>query len=783
MDDVKSALEDAKLCSLETLNGERLYCFSEVKAKLFSQIPNGTLKSWIRHCKIVKSKCTMQEHNYFKSKIPNVAIGAFKLISESDISRLLHYYESKADNNVSPKKKILKLESNESTSSISLPLTIDNYDYQSRPSSTNVFKTNIGPQSNANMKTFSNCTTQLDPNTSTQLTGGYTPKTPFYNFTSAFTTGQGSSLSNVQNSQILDTAKASDALPLIPAVSTPENVSNQSSGSSSLVTSTNRFQKSQFSAFDEISSSKSKAAPASDVLQIRLDSSDSSESEKSDLEVSTRNIRFTRKFPYSELNDETKSHIECFKSFYSRPYNTQRTGHALLPISIDKMLERILVFFKYVSDTHGNSRVSLYSVEDRDLVERFCEHLRSNDRKLKSSTTSRYMSSFINVVRFLHREKTPSSQENLPSLSALRSLQGQLEFDARRENRASSHTRSNTVFYEEILQVGRELLHDFEDCGNSISKARHLMNFCILLLYTHITGRCKEFVTVRIASSHPPGSDGNFLVCDADRLVLICCNYKTKRHYGKESSILEGHLEYYLRLFIGTYREKLLQGLTHDFLLVNHSGQPFNVPSFNKYTGTLFENYCNVRLSVNDLRHSLVTYFLSLPESNESQLTESMAAVMKHTVRTQRRHYDDRSSNVKKAPALAFLARKATDVIFDGEEYKDQCSKKAEADDDGFSDPLPCIGDFVALVASNSTTSSPQILLAKILRYSSNKKDVLLGHLEEVTDNLYKFVAGKSYYESSSSLIFPIDIVYKQIDRLYELRSDKLDLHKDVKSL
>ena len=50
-------------------------------------------------------------------------------------------------------------------------------------------------------------------------------------------------------------------------------------------------------------------------------------------------------------------------------------------------------------------------------------------------------------------------------------------------------------------------------------------------------------------------------------------------------------------------------------------------------------------------------YFLSLPESGNLALHESIASVMKHSLRTQRHHYNERPRSEKKVRAISFLGR------------------------------------------------------------------------------------------------------------------------------
>ena len=83
----------------------------------------------------------------------------------------------------------------------------------------------------------------------------------------------------------------------------------------------------------------------------------------------------------------------------------------------------------------------------------------------------------------------------------------------------------------------------------------------------------------------------------------------------------------------------------------------------------------------------------------------------------------------------------------------------------------------MALVAANSTKNVPEVFVAKVLRLSEDKKTAYLADFAEEGAVRFKSKAGKSYKENTSSLIFPIDIVFSHWDGLYELRTPKIDLH------
>ena len=218
-------------------------------------------------------------------------------------------------------------------------------------------------------------------------------------------------------------------------------------------------------------------------------------------------------------------------------------------------------------------------------------------------------------------------------------------------------------------------------------------------------------------------------------------------------------------------------GNAHDFFFVARNGTPFSAASYAQYISALFEKHFSLRVTTNDLRKCVVDYFLSLPESGDLALRESIASVMKHSLRTQRRHYDERPMSEKKVRAISFLGDMTSRAI-----CEDEVHVVSDEDDDGFVEVLPSNGELVALVAADSTISVPSVFVGKVLRYSEDHKTVFLADFQEVEPCKFKLNAGKSYRESAKSIVYPVDIVYLHASGVYELRTPKSDIHKQVKS-
>ena len=90
------------------------------------------------------------------------------------------------------------------------------------------------------------------------------------------------------------------------------------------------------------------------------------------------------------------------------------------------------------------------------------------------------------------------------------------------------------------------------------------------------------------------------------------------------------------------------------------------------------------------------------------------------------------------------------------------------------------VGQVVALVASDSTSTEPKIFLAKLL----NVKDGLaqLHHLEKISssDNLYRPAVGRGavWYEQFETLIWPIFITFDEDSRGYRLHNTVAEIVK-----
>lgn len=479
-----------------------------------------------------------------------------------------------------------------------------------------------------------------------------------------------------------------------------------------------------------------------------------------------------------EMSPELLSDINEIRRFYSSELNYDRDGSALQNVTIDKMVERLSRFLWYLRNVKKVDPKFSYCA-DAEVVQQFSNYM-MDSRSVKAVTCSRYISAFINVL------KVPSVSSQIKDLTdsvdKVRAIQRQLERLARRDkvDDIAKKPAIEKVVYSELLELCRELKWEVSE-KTGLDQARSCMNLCLLLLYCSANpGRVKEYISLRLYGGQNSDEcrNQNFLCFNQDGTVVLYEDaYKTRLTYGPNRTDLTPltFLTYYLELYRTKMRKLLLGGKEHDFVFVNSRGDPFTHASYTNYVSSLFEKYFSMKLTTVDLRKAVVTHFLNLPESGDPALRESFATLMKHSVRTQKRFYDERPLVQKKSKALDMLSSTVSRSL-----DEDGVLILSDEDEEGNIEYLPILGDFVALVASNSTEKCPEVFIGKVLRLSGDHKTAYLAEYSETEPAKFKLSAGKSFKEAVNALIYPIDLVYLHSNGIYELRTPKIDIHRQV---
>ena len=484
------------------------------------------------------------------------------------------------------------------------------------------------------------------------------------------------------------------------------------------------------------------------------------------------------------------------KEFFQSDLNSKRRQSKMSDVTWTKNLERLVIFLVYCARTL-NLELRLELVENMSIVESFIKHIKHR-RRVKNNTAALYVSSFITASKFLHASESRKNYDAVDSISDLRALQNQLN----REHavlESSKGPENRRLFWPQFQELTRSLHQQYEDETDVRQKARLHMDFTLLLLFAINPGRAKEFRTLRIAKDIPeeevdqlvrklPSGENRIVFAKNGLTHLVEKGYKTVKRYGPNViEMSEFHfVDFHLKRYVERSRPKLIpRGCTHDVFFVNNRGSPFRSPgSFSTYLARIFRENLGFHCTMNEMRHALVENFRSSKDSSDVQLAESLARVCKHSLRTQIKVYDRRSQHERTKRALHYLNQSAVNAIVD-DIPATSCNADEKEDGSEEERDLPTPGEICALIPADARPSSPEIFLAKVLKYSSDGQSVRLAWLERIEGkpNHYKFQVGHSVWEEKvSSLIYPLDVCYNRDEGSYELRSSKKEIYQQLRS-
>ena len=527
--------------------------------------------------------------------------------------------------------------------------------------------------------------------------------------------------------------------------------------------------------------------------------SESSSGEESDREQDDDIVELFRKKNLDiDSFPSAVKRLSEMKEFFQSDFNSKRRQSKISDVTWAKTLERLVFFLAYCSRTLKRD-IRLELVEDMNIVESFIKHIKQS-RRVKNNTAANYVMCFIRAAKFLRANESRSNYDAVESISDLRALQNQLM----REHAVLESTKGpekRRLFWPQLQELTRSLHQQFEDEIDDLQqKARLHMNFTLLLLFAINPGRAKEFRTLRIVRDIPENevddlvrklpNGENFMVFGKSGVTrLVEKGFKTVKRYGP--NVIEvsefDFVDFHVKRYVERSRPKLIpRGCIHDFFFVNRRGSPFKSPgSFSSYLAKIFRENLGFHCTMNEMRHALVENFRSSKDSSDVQLAESLARVCKHSLRTQIQVYDQRSQHERTKRALHYLNQSAVNAIVDdapGTSYNADDEEEDLSEDESYP---PAPGEICALIPADARATSPEIFLAKVLKYSSDGHTVRLAWLQQVEGkpNHYKFQVGHSAWEEKiSSLIYPLDVSYNRDEGSYELRSPKKEIYQQLRS-
>ena len=248
----------------------------------------------------------------------------------------------------------------------------------------------------------------------------------------------------------------------------------------------------------------------------------------------------------------------------------------------------------------------------------------------------------------------------------------------------------------------------------------------------------------------------------------------------------------------------------------NANGHPYSSASFTKRLQRLFERLTGRRVATTMLRSSFVTWayeqrYVNTPRSQASdphsapefrtaldsnaldacqipstdsltpllppsfpsgcddRMKESLAAALRHSREQAQHTYDRRTANEKKAAALELARRKA----------------EQPSAEEGPSEPEPsplevAVGQFVGLVAEDSTLQKPSIFLGRVQAFLPDDQACLLWY-KNIGGGVYSLqLDGTPWTESRQSLV-PVEVApAKGRPHAFRLRTSLRTIHKAV---
>ncbi len=153
-------------------------------------------------------------------------------------------------------------------------------------------------------------------------------------------------------------------------------------------------------------------------------------------------------------------------------------------------------------------------------------------------------------------------------------------------------------------------------------------------------------------------------------------------------------------------------------------------------------------------------------------MKDSLAAALRHSRETAQSTYDRRTADERKSAALELARRKAEEDSADSQVAGP--SHRPEG-------PEIAVGDFVGLVAEESTLQKPSVFLGRVQAFLPGDQVSLLWY-KNVGGGVYSLqVEGGLLWEESKESLVPVEVApAKGRQHAYRLRTSLRTIHKSV---
>ena len=512
-----------------------------------------------------------------------------------------------------------------------------------------------------------------------------------------------------------------------------------------------------------------------------------------------RRVGSIGRLPAECMNEELAASMKGIKEFYSSNVNAFRKGEKHSESTLQKFTDRVSCFLNFVRVRYPQVPLRFDAIDNADCVQAYLAY-KVDEQKVCPATAVRENTCLLNLAKYVHRQ-----DGNLGSCEALVRLNN-CQSDLWKEEKAYrlakqaglSGDEGNELLYSHVLEVLRKL-REKVDGSRGAERSRPLHDFVLIALYvTNLCGRAKELRTLRVFDESKEGRSFvfdwkvrcNVLVVSRDgEFTLYENDFKTLSTHGPARTCLSEPcwLVDYMKLYLVERVERLLKaGNEHDYVFFGKQGKPFTAPSLCVYMASVFKREIGVHATTTKLRHALVTHVMSLPESESLRLRESLATLMRHSLKYQQVTYCDRSRAEKTSLSrnllnksieeATFSAGGAGNVVSGGE--GGGCASNGQRERRKLG-----VGDLCAVLDKISTCEEDAaFFLGRIVRFSDDEDEVLLMEFRKISEDepFYKAAVDQSWWEPVDAVISPLDIVFDPARRAYELRSSAADIYRAV---
>lgn len=150
-------------------------------------------------------------------------------------------------------------------------------------------------------------------------------------------------------------------------------------------------------------------------------------------------------------------------------------------------------------------------------------------------------------------------------------------------------------------------------------------------------------------------------------------------------------------------------------------------------------------------------------------MKDSLAAALRHSREQAQTTYDRRTANERKSAALELARRKAEEDA-EPRPGPSNCPQQPEVG----------IGDFVGLVAEDSTLQKPSVFLGRVQAFLPDGQVCLLWY-KNVGGGIYSLQVDSSQWLESKESLVPVEVsAAKGREHAFRLRTSLRTIHKSV---